>query len=81
MTLDGMSHSERNEYEAYVIECLQEAGIKDTNPATVLKTLDKDAFRRAIGQMKDDFDFCFKPESITSVAQLAEAIWRASQSR
>ena len=80
MTHDGITSKEKDVYERYVIKCLQEVGIKDTSSATVLETLDKDAFDRAIAQMKDDTDFRFKPESTTTVAQLAEVIWRASQS-
>ncbi|MBI6923721.1 MULTISPECIES: hypothetical protein [Pseudomonas] len=80
MTHDGMTSKEKDVYERYVIKCLQEAGIEDTSSATVLQTLDKDAFDRAIDQMKEDTDFRFKPESTTTVAQLAEVIWRASQS-
>ncbi|HAL68597.1 hypothetical protein HCG45_12465 [Pseudomonas fulva] len=81
MTHDGMSPSERDEYEIYIIECLQDAGIEDPQPATVLQSLDDGAVRRAVDQIKEDSQVSFKYQATMTVSQLAEVLWKATQSR
>ncbi|MBF8659464.1 hypothetical protein [Pseudomonas putida] len=81
MTHDGMSPSERDEYETYIIECLQDAGIEDPQPATVLQSLDDEVVSRAVDQIKEDNQVSFKYQATMTVSQLAEVLWKATQSR
>ena len=79
---DVMTTAEQKEYEQYVVEYLEEAGVVEPTPGTRLVDMDNEKLDYATRQLKSDFDVSFKlePSSMT-VSSFARELWRAVKSR
>ncbi|MEN5302800.1 MULTISPECIES: hypothetical protein [unclassified Pseudomonas] len=77
-----MTTAEQKEYEQYVMEYLEDAGIVEPTPGTRLVDMDREKLNFAALQLKSDFDASFKlePSSMT-VSTLAQELWKAVKSR
>ena len=83
MEEDVMTTAEREEYEEYVLQSLQEAGAAAhlLKSSTLLEDLDEDIVEDATRQLRYDFDASFMQNSNMSVRSLAEELWKAVKSR
>jgi len=77
-----MTTAERREYEQYVVEYLEEAGVVEPTPGMRLVDMDKEKLDFAAMQLKSDFDVSFKldRDSMT-VSAMAREMWKAVKSR
>ncbi|MFJ4066096.1 hypothetical protein ACIPW4_12445 [Pseudomonas sp. NPDC089996] len=78
---DEMSAAERKQYEGYVVELLEDAGVAEPTPGMHLRDLDKQKLDEAVSRLKSENDVSFKLDMNLSVSGLAREFWKATQSR
>ncbi|MBK4992625.1 hypothetical protein IAE39_000799 [Pseudomonas sp. S37] len=83
MEQDVMSDDERDAYEGYVLQSLQDALFRKLgiDAYTRLDELDEDILEEATEDLRDDFDVSFRQNSNMTISELAEALWTAVKSR
>ena len=78
---DELTATEQRDYEQYVVEYLEDAGVVEPSASSRLVDMDKEKLDYATRQLKYDFDVSFKLDSSMTVRAFARELCKAVKSR
>ena len=78
--MDSATRRQREEYERQVVDMLQDAGVVDSGPGTLLAHLDRDKCEFALMRLDARYSVRLRRDYL-SVAEVADALYKALDER